>query len=113
MQIDGRDYIPRILDDAVERHLRAFGAVEVAGTMWSGKTWTSRAHAKSMASLDDANTRELAGISPDAVLAGPAPRVLDEWQEAPSLWDAVRRNSSACSYADYYTRTFCERGHVE
>lgn len=51
MEIDGREYLPRHIDGTLERHLRAFGAVEVAGTMWSGKTWTSRAHAKSLATL--------------------------------------------------------------
>ena len=38
------DYIPRLIDSVIERHLQAFGAIEIAGTMWSGKTCTSKAH---------------------------------------------------------------------
>lgn len=84
-------YMPRLLDEVIETHLRAFGAVEVAGTMWSGKTWTSLEHAASSANFDDRETRELASIAPEAVLAGDVPHVLDEWQLVPSIWDVVRR----------------------
>ena len=90
MEIDGAQYLPRIIDGQVERHLKAFGAVEIAGTMWSGKTWTSRAHGASLVSLDNPQSRELAQLDADAVLAGDAPHVIDEWQEAPAVWDAVR-----------------------
>ncbi len=90
-------YIPRLLDGAVEKHLKAFGAVEIAGTMWSGKTWTSLEHGRSSANFDDDATRELAGLSPAAVLAGETPRVIDEWQLVPSIWDAVRRKVDAAS----------------
>lgn len=109
MQIDGREYLPRHIDAVVERHLRAFGAIEVAGTMWSGKTWTSRAHASSLATLDDANTRELASLSPGTVLAGENPRVIDEWQEAPGLWDAVRRKVDESGERGLYILTGSSR----
>ena len=84
-------YIPRLLDAAIEKHLMAFGAIEIAGTMWSGKTWTALEHGRSNANLDDAETRQLAELSPEAVLTGEVPRVIDEWQLVPSIWDAVRR----------------------
>ena len=90
MEIDGAPYIPRLMDAVVERHLKAFGAVEIAGAMWAGKTWTARAHGASLVNLDDRQAKELAGIDARAVLAGNRPRVIDEWQEEPSLWDAVR-----------------------
>lgn len=90
-------YIPRLLDEIVETHLKAFGAVEIAGTMWSGKTWTSLEHGRSSANFDDNATRELAELSPAAVLAGEAPRVVDEWQLVPGIWDAVRREVDAAA----------------
>lgn len=90
MEINGASYLPRMVDDVVERYLKAFGAVEIAGTMWSGKTWTSIAHGASRVTFDDHQTRELAELDMDAVLAGAAPHVIDEWQEVPEVWDAVR-----------------------
>ena len=90
MEIDGARYLPRVIDRTVEAHLRAFGAVEIAGAMWSGKTWTARAHGASAVSLDNPQARELAEIDVGAVLAGAAPHVIDEWQEVPEVWDAVR-----------------------
>lgn len=109
MQIDGREYLPRHIDPVVERHLRAFGAIEVAGTMWSGKTWTSRAHASSLATLDDEGARELAALSSEVVLAGENPRVIDEWQEVPSLWDAVRRKVDESGERGLYILTGSSR----
>lgn len=85
-----REYRPRIVDATVEQHLKAFGGVEIAGTMWSGKTWTSEQHGASRVSLDDAQARQLAEIDSDAVLAGATPRVIDEWQRVPQVWDTVR-----------------------
>ena len=78
MNIDGLPYRPRLIDPVVERHLKAFGAVEITGTMWSGKTWTSRAHGGSRVTFDNPQTRALAEIDPDAVLRGTAPHIIDE-----------------------------------
>ncbi len=89
MKIDGSPYLPRFIDPVVERHLGALGAVEIAGTMWSGKTWSARTHGKSEVSLDDEQTRALAEMDTDVVLRGDFPHVADEWQEAPKIWDAV------------------------
>lgn len=90
MEIDGAPYIPRLIDPVVDLHLKAFGAVEIAGTMWSGKTWTSRAHGNSRVTLDNPQARALANIDTDVVLEGSAPHIIDEWQEVPAIWDAVR-----------------------
>lgn len=90
-------YIPRLLDRVVDMHLRAFGAAEIAGTVWSGKTWTSLRHGESSVSLDDIEARALAELAPKAVLEGGAPRVIDEWQLVPSVWDAVRREVDAAA----------------
>ena len=85
---------PRIIDAKVEEYLSAFGAVCIEGPKWCGKTWTSAQHSKSEIYIGDpANNfqnRQLAELSPELVLTGEAPRLIDEWQEVPPLWDAVR-----------------------
>lgn len=84
-------YLPRCIDSVVEAHLKAFGAVEVAGTMWSGKTWTSEAHAESKTALIDEPTILAVQADPSVALAGERPHLVDEWQEVPAVWDAARR----------------------
>lgn len=81
-------YIPRIADERVERYLRVFGAVELAGTKWCGKTWTALEHAGSVSYVDRALA--LAREDPTSMLVGDKPHVIDEWQLAPAIWDAVR-----------------------
>lgn len=87
-------YKPRIIDSMVCRYLSAFGAVCIEGPKWCGKTWTSSFHSNSEFLIGDpANNfqnRALAEMSPSLVLEGKTPRLLDEWQEVPSIWDAVR-----------------------
>lgn len=87
-------YKPRVIDSAVCRYLSAFGALCIEGPKWCGKTWTSSFHSKSEFLIGDpANNfqnRALAEMSPSIVLEGETPRLLDEWQEVPSIWDAVR-----------------------
>jgi len=87
-------YKPRIIDKALKRYLETFGAVCIEGPKWCGKTWTSSVHCNSEIMIGDpANNfqnRSLAEISPGLILEGKAPRLIDEWQEVPSLWDAVR-----------------------
>ena len=84
-------YLPRIADGDVESALRRRGAVLIEGVRGCGKTWTARRFARSEARLDDEGTLLLAASDPAAVLRGPAPRLLDEWQNAPPLWNRVRR----------------------
>lgn len=87
-------YKPRIIDASVEKYLKTFGAVCIEGPKWCGKTWTSAYHSKSEYYLADPRgnfqNRNLAKLDPSLVLDGDSPRLLDEWQEAPALWDAVR-----------------------
>lgn len=88
------EYRPRIIDRQVEEYLSTFGAVCIEGPKWCGKTWTSAFHCKSKIHIGDPSrnfqNRQLAELSPDIVLEGDVPRLIDEWQEVPSLWDAVR-----------------------
>ena len=92
--MDKRIYKPRIIDHQVEEYLSAFGAVCVEGPKWCGKTWTSSYHSKSEIYIGDPagnfQNRQLAELSPALVLEGETPRLIDEWQEVPPLWDAVR-----------------------
>ena len=92
MQI--KDYYPRIIDKVLELQLQASGAVLIEGAKWTGKTYTGRAAANSvlyMQNTDEARANmKLAETKPSLLLRGETPRLLDEWQEAPVLWDAVR-----------------------
>jgi len=87
-------YIPRFADNEIEEHLDTFGAVAVVGPKWCGKTTTARKHSASEIGIADpkANFRnkQLAELEPNLVLQGEKPRLIDEWQEVPKLWDAVR-----------------------
>ena len=84
------NYRPRAIDRRIDQLLRSFGAVEIAGPKWCGKTWTSLAHANSADSLTDPATLRAAQTSPDLVLSGKHPHLIDEWQEVPQIWDMVR-----------------------
>ena len=94
MTLTPAGYLPRIVDAQIERALQAFGAVCVEGPKWCGKTWASLAHASSVYYVGDPargfQNRDLAQLDPSFVLAGDEPRLVDEWQEVPALWDAVR-----------------------
>ena len=91
---DNRKYKARIVDPIVERYLKVFGAVCIEGPKWCGKTWTSSHHANSEFLVGDPSgnfsNRMLAEVEPYSVLEGATPRLIDEWQEVPSLWDATR-----------------------
>jgi len=92
--MDREKYRPRVIDRQVEEYLSTFGAVCIEGPKWCGKTWTSAYHSKSEILLGDParnfQNRKLAELSPALVLEGETPRLIDEWQEVPPLWDAVR-----------------------
>ena len=88
------DYKPRVIDEAIARRLRSKGAILVEGAKWCGKTTTCEQHAASILYMSDPDrvkqNLQLADISPRSLLQGESPRLIDEWQIAPKLWDAVR-----------------------
>ena len=94
MDMKKSSYMPRLIDNVVERRLSVFGAVCIEGPKWCGKTWTSLEHSNSSYFVGDPDNnfrnRLLAEINPSKILIGKYPRLIDEWQEVPSLWDAVR-----------------------
>ena len=85
-------YLPRIVDAELDARLGAAGAVVIEGPKASGKTETARQRAASSVLLDvDENARRAAAVDPSLVLNGPTPRLIDEWQVKPRLWNHVRR----------------------
>ena len=89
-----KQYKNRIADKILEFKLESKGAVLIEGTKWCGKTTTAKQFAKSVISMQEPDNLsvniELANIKPSALLIGKTPRLIDEWQVAPKLWDAVR-----------------------
>lgn len=81
-------YMPRIADAQIERYLKAFGAVEIAGTKWCGKTWSALMQGASVSYVDE--NLDLARADPSMMLIGDRPHVIDEWQRVPAIWDCVR-----------------------
>ena len=82
--------MPRLMDRELSNRLDNIGAVEVAGTMWSGKTWTSMAYGESISRIGLQPVRLSAEADPRTVLQGDRPHVIDDWQDVPEIWDAVR-----------------------
>ena len=89
-----KKYLKRVIDDILKKRLEMVGAILIQGPKWCGKTTTAEQHAKSVLKLQDPDKLkshlELASIKPSALLKGETPRLIDEWQIAPVLWDAVR-----------------------
>ena len=89
-----RYYRKRIADDILKRKLEGKGAVLIEGPKWCGKTTTAEQIAASVLYMDDPEKKEqniaMSELSPKRLLKGAAPRLIDEWQLAPKLWDAIR-----------------------
>lgn len=89
-----RNYRKRIADDILKRKLEGKGAVLIEGPKWCGKTTTAEQIAKSILYMDDPEKKDqniaISEINPKRLLIGKTPRLIDEWQLAPKLWDAVR-----------------------
>lgn len=92
--MNNKDYKKRIIDETLKKYLETFGALLIEGPKWCGKTWTGSNASNSVFLLADPknnfNNKQIALLNPDIVLNGDNPRLIDERQEVPSLWDAVR-----------------------
>ena len=88
------NYRKRIADDILQKKLRSKGAVLIEGPKWCGKTTTAEQAAKSILYMDKPSSIKQnlarADLDPESLLEGDVPRLIDEWQLAPKLWDAVR-----------------------
>lgn len=104
-----KKYIPRLLDDVLRERLDLYGAVLIAGPKWCGKSTTAKQYAKSILELQNPRTREnnleIAKNRPDFLLEGDKPRLIDEWQDAPMLWDAVRYDVDNTGLKNQYILT--------
>lgn len=89
-----KEYRKRIADQLLARKLASKGAVLIEGPKWCGKTTTAEQSAKSILYMSDPENEKqnllMADISPKTLLEGAVPKLIDEWQIAPKLWDAVR-----------------------
>ena len=89
-----KSYKKRIADDILKRKLEGKGAVLIEGPKWCGKTTTAEQVAGSILYMDDPQRKDqnikMSEINPKRLLTGDTPRLIDEWQLAPKLWDAVR-----------------------
>ncbi len=89
-----KKYLPRIADAVLRDRLQAKGAVLLEGPKWCGKTTTAKQQARSFISMDSPDMtkqyQQMAELTPCALLEGKVPRLIDEWQIAPNLWNAVR-----------------------
>ncbi len=88
------NYRKRVADRILRKKMEGKGAVLIEGPKWCGKTTTAEQIAASVLYMDDPEKKDqniaMAGINPKRLLAGQAPRLIDEWQLAPKLWDAIR-----------------------
>lgn len=89
-----KNYLPRLIDEKISQHLLAFGSISIEGPKWCGKTMTSLHHCTSSfyvgVPAGNFSNRKLAMMDPSLILDGDTPRLIDEWQEVPAIWDAVR-----------------------
>ncbi len=103
------EYLKRKIDEDLEKYLQMIGAVLIIGPKWCGKTTTGEQHAKSILRLQDPDNIESylmwADIQPSLLLEGEKPRLIDEWQIAPVLWDAVRTSVDNLSGYGLYILT--------
>ncbi|MDR0976661.1 MAG: DUF4143 domain-containing protein [Prevotellaceae bacterium] len=87
-------YKPRVIDALLSRKLQGKGAVLIEGAKWCGKTSTAEQQAKSVIYMSDPKYREqyrlFADANPEMILNGDTPRLIDEWQQTPKLWDQIR-----------------------
>lgn len=88
------NYRNRVVDKEIEERLLSVGAILIEGAKWCGKTTTAEHHSNSVIYMDDPRRKTqyelFAEDNPDIILDGLTPRLIDEWQLAPQLWDAVR-----------------------
>ncbi len=88
-------YKPRIIDEVLKFRLASKGAVLITGPKWCGKTTTAKRFSKSNINMQDPINKQqyiaLAKLNPVELLKGETPRLIDEWQIAPTIWDAVRQ----------------------
>ncbi|MDR0523603.1 MAG: DUF4143 domain-containing protein [Candidatus Methanoplasma sp.] len=85
-------YRPRVIDSMISDKLSVYGGVLITGPRSCGKSWTALNMSKSAIFLGDKGSNRFAELNPQIALEGERPRLIDEWQDVPNLWDVARRN---------------------
>ena len=102
-EIQRGEYLPRVADGLLTQALQSSGAVQIKGPKWCGKTATAERQSASQVFMQDpdrsATLLALADTKPSLILRGEEPRLIDEWQMAPQLWDAVRFDIENTAFA--------------
>lgn len=110
-------YKKRIIDDKISKLMNIYGAVCIEGPKWCGKTWTSKNHASSASYIGDPAgnfmNKQLAELDPSLILEGDKPRLIDEWQVVPNIWDAVRYKVDQSSRKGEYILTGSSTPHMK
>ena len=103
------NYIKRIVDDEIKNKLSYTGAILIKGPKWCGKTTSAKQIAKSVLEMQNPDLQdnyiELANTKPSLLLEGDKPRLIDEWQLAPKLWNAVRYSVDNTGLSNQYILT--------
>lgn len=103
------NYIKRIVDDEIKDKLSYTGAILIKGPKWCGKTTSAKQIAKSVLEMQNPDLQdnyiELANTKPSLLLEGEKPRLIDEWQLAPKLWNAVRYSVDNTGLSNQYILT--------
>ena len=103
------DYIPRLMDDVLRENLELYGAVSLEGCKWCGKSTTARQLANSSIEMQNPTTAEnnkaIAKSDPSILLSGEKPRLIDEWQDTPTIWDAIRYDVDKTGLTGQYILT--------
>lgn len=103
------NYIKRIVDDEIKNKLSYTGAILIKGPKWCGKTTSAKQIAKSILEMQNPDLQdnyiELANTKPSLLLEGDKPRLIDEWQLAPKLWNAVRYSVDNTGLSNQYILT--------
>lgn len=94
MTLTPKGYKPRLIDERISNMLKTFGAINIEGPKWCGKTWTAENHSNSEFKLTDVtgpvSNKDLAIMDARRALMGDKPHLIDEWQNVPKIWDLVR-----------------------
>ena len=103
------DYIPRLMDDVLRENLELYGAVSLEGCKWCGKSTTARQLANSSIEMQNPTTAEnnkaIAKSDPGILLSGDKPRLIDEWQDTPAIWDTIRYDVDKTGLTGQYILT--------
>ena len=83
-------YYPRLIENEIDRALKTSGAILVAGPKFCGKTTTCMLYQRSFVKLNTKQAIAMARLNPKGVLVGDKPRLIDEWQKAPDIWNQVK-----------------------